>query len=113
MKSKKYILTPPVSPGEVLRKHILDSRITQESLSEAMNVSRFSVNQIVNGKRAVTPEMALRLAHVTSTTTDFWLNLQREVDLYLARKKIGAELSKLPVIRRPKKSAELFKDAQA
>src|ERR1041385_9570596 len=103
MKPDRFIPAPPVSPGDVLRKYILsDSEITQERLAKAMLVSRFSINQIVNGKRAITADMALRLAHVTSTTPDLWLNLQREVDLYQARLKLGEELESMEVVRRPR-----------
>ena len=75
--------------------------ITQEQLADAMQVSRFSINQIVNGRRSVTADMALRLARVTSTTADFWLNLQRDVDLYEAGNKLADVLRSLPVLRRP------------
>jgi antitoxin HigA-1 len=102
-------LAPPISPGHVLRTRILrDVNITQEDLAEAIGVSRFSINQIMNGRRAVTAEMALRLAYVTSTTPEFWLNLQRDVDLYNAQLKIGAELKKLRVVRQAKSDDELF-----
>lgn len=110
MTATKYVLAPPISPGEVLRKRILKDEISQETLANALNVSRFSVNQIINEKRAVTPEMALRLAHVTSTTPEFWLNLQREVDLYEARRKLGSKLEKLPVLRADQKGRQLYRD---
>jgi len=101
---------PPIGPGEVLRKHILTASVTQEHLADAMQVSRFSVNQIINGRRTVTPEMALRLARVTSTTPDFWLNLQRDVDLYQAQMKLADELSQLQILRPFKSEHELFQD---
>jgi len=84
--------------------------VTQEELAEAIGVSRFSINQIMNGRRAVTAEMALRLARATSTSPEFWLDLQRDVDLYNASLKLGAELKKLRVVRRPKTDDELFAD---
>lgn len=111
MTTAKYVPAPPVTPGDVLRKRILGADITQDALAKAMDVSRFSVSQIINGKRAVTPEMALRLSHVTSTTPEFWLDLQRQVDLYAARRRLGAELKRLQVIRAPKAERELFSDA--
>lgn len=111
MSSTKYVLAPPISPGEVLRKYILKENISQDALAKAMAVSRFSINQIINERRAVTPEMALRLAQVISTTPEFWLNLQREVDLYEARKRVGPKLEKLPVLRPATKGRELYQDA--
>ena len=105
---EKYIPAPPVHPGEVLRKRFLDGKLTQEQLADAMRVSRFSVNQIINGHRSVTAEMALRLARVTSTSPGFWLNLQRAVDLYKAQMALASELNQLEVLRRPKTEAELF-----
>jgi addiction module HigA family antidote len=65
-----------------------------------MRVSRLTVNQIINDKRTITAEMALRLAKVLHTTPEFWLNLQRGVDLQKARQALSAELDKMPVLRR-------------
>jgi addiction module HigA family antidote len=110
MTTAKYVLAPPMSPGEVLRKRILKEDISQETLAKALDVSRFSVNQIINEKRAITPEMALRLARVTGTSPEFWLNLQREVDLYVARKRLGTKLEKLPVLRTEKNEQQLYRD---
>jgi antitoxin HigA-1 len=109
--SQKFVPAPPIWPGEVLRKHLLAGPgITQEQLADAMGVSRFSVNQIINGRRTLTAEMALRLARVTSTTAGFWLNLQRDVDLYEAQLALAEKLDKLPVLRPPKSENELFRD---
>jgi antitoxin HigA-1 len=91
----------PPSPGDVLRQHIVkEARITQDDLAAAMGVSRLTVNQIINGKRTVTAETALRLARVLRTTPEFWLDLQRALDLYEAKKTLTAELDKMPVLRR-------------
>jgi addiction module HigA family antidote len=111
MTPDRYIPAPPISPGDVLRKRILSAGITQEQLADAMAVSRLSVNQIINGRRTITAEMAVRLAHVTSTTPELWLNLQRKVDLYDARRKLEPELPRLAVLRPPKRDDELFVDA--
>ena len=108
---RRLIPAPPVRPGEVLRKHLLQGEgFTQEQLAKAMKVSRFSINQIINGRRAVTAEMALRLAKVTSTTPDFWLNLQRDIDIYEAQRALNDELPSLAVLRRPKSDRELIRD---
>ncbi|SFK37307.1 addiction module antidote protein, HigA family [Sphingomonas sp. NFR04] len=97
--------TMPPKPGDVLRKRVLgDMDITQDQLAEALGVSRHSVNQLLNSRRAVTPEMALRLERVLDTSADMWLNLQAQVDLHDARQKIGDDLSKLPALRKSESS---------
>lgn len=92
----------PPSPGDVLRQRVLDDMdIKQDKLAEALGVSRFTVNQVLNGRRGVSPEMALRLEHVLGTSADFWLKLQAQVDLFDARRKVGPEIAKLPRLREP------------
>jgi len=101
MARKKSPLFAPPSPGEVLRNHIVgDKRITQDALADAMGVSRLTVNQLINDKRSITAEMALRLARVLRTSPEFWLDLQRQVDLFEAHKALAAELETMPVLRR-------------
>ncbi len=109
MVARKTMLTVPPSAGEVLRELLLsDGRITQDQLADAMGVSRYSINQLVNDRRAVTAEMALRLAKATSTTAEFWLDLQRNVDLAKARRKLGSKLDAIPPVRKPLSEAEMF-----
>jgi addiction module HigA family antidote len=108
MKPGKYIPAPPISPGDMLRKHILNAEITQERLAKALDLSRISVNQIINGRRAITAETAHRLARVLSTTPRYWLNLQADVDLYHAELELAGRLDKLQVLRKPKSKSELF-----
>lgn len=91
---------PPLSPGSVLQERIVGRLgISQAELAKALGVSRFTVNQVLNGRRAVTPEMALRLGHVLDTSPELWLKLQAQVDLFEARRAIGAEIAKLPRLR--------------
>lgn len=100
MARKKSPPFAPPSPGEVLRNHILNGeRITQDALADAMGVSRLTINQLINDKRTVTAEMALRLARVLRTAPEFWLDLQRQVDLFEARKSLASELEKMPILR--------------
>ncbi len=56
--------------------------LTQDALAQALEVHRTTVNEILNGRRAITSEMALKLGHAFSTTPQYWLNLQMAVDLY-------------------------------
>lgn len=110
MKAQENMIpAPPISPGDVLRDKFLIN-ITQDQLAQAMRVSRFSVNQIVNGRRSITAEMALRLSKVTSTSHDYWLNLQRAVDIYEAELKLKNELATLDVLRPAMPEAELIRE---
>ncbi len=93
----------PPSPGEILRQRVLAGLdITQERLAEALGVSRHTTNQLINGHRGVTPDMALRLARVLGTSPEMWLTLQTRVDLYEARRKLGDKLDQLPQLRKPR-----------
>jgi antitoxin HigA-1 len=101
MPRKALTAFAPPSPGETLRRYIVDGeRITQDNLAAAMGVSRLTVNHLINGKRSVTAEMALRLAHVLRTTPEFWLDLQRGVDLFEARKALAGAVEEMPVLRK-------------
>jgi antitoxin HigA-1 len=99
------------TPGNVIRELVLVAcDITQDQLATAMRVSRYSINQLVNDRRAVTADMALRLAKATSTSPEFWLALQRNVDLERARRRLSRrkELEYVQVIRRPVSADKLY-----
>ena len=75
----------PTHPGEMLREDFLsDYGLTVSSFAKALGVSRQTANELVRERRAVTPEMALRLARLFGNTPEFWLNAQRAVDLWEA-----------------------------
>lgn len=79
----------PVHPGEVLREDFMpDYDLTVSGLASALGVSRQSVNELLRERRAVSPEMALRLSRLFGNSADFWLNLQRAVDLFDANSAI-------------------------
>jgi antitoxin HigA-1 len=83
----------PVHPGEVLREDFMpDYDLTVSGLASALGVSRQSVNELLRERRAVSPEMALRLSTLFGNTAEFWLNLQRSVDLYDAHAAIKDEV---------------------
>lgn len=76
---------PPTPPGEMLLEEFLKPlRITQADLAKRIGVSYVRLNEIVNGRRGITPSTALRLAKALGTTPDFWLNGQLALDLYRA-----------------------------
>lgn len=75
-----------IHPGEVLWEEFMKPLgISQNRLARAMQVPPRRINEIVHGKRAVTADTALRLAHVLGTTPQFWMNLQTDYDLEQAR----------------------------
>lgn len=83
----------PTHPGELLREEFMpDYGLTVAGLAKALGVSRQSVNEIVRERRAISPEMAIRLSKLFGNSAQFWLNVQRELDLWLAEEHIGAEL---------------------
>jgi len=76
---------PPVHPGEMLREEFLAPlQMTQTELARRISVSYPRINEIVNEKRGITPDTALRLSKLFGTTAEFWLNGQRNWDLWHA-----------------------------
>ena len=78
----------PTHPGEMLREEFLiPMNLTQKELADAIQVPYQRINEVVAGKRGVTPSTALRLAKFFGMSADFWLNLQVKFDLFAAQKK--------------------------
>jgi addiction module HigA family antidote len=76
---------PPTHPGEMLREEFLKPmKLTQVELAERIGVSFPRVNEIIHGKRGITPDTALRLERLFGMEAQFWLNLQLAWDLYQA-----------------------------
>lgn len=81
--SMLIISRKPTHPGEMLREEFMpDYQLTVASLAKRLGVSRQSVNELIRERRAVSPDMALRLARVFGTTPHYWMNMQRNVDLW-------------------------------
>jgi len=73
----------PTTPGVVfLEDFLVPLGLTQKEAARRLKVSYPRMNEIINGKRTVTPETALRFAKLTGTEAEFWLNLQQAVDLW-------------------------------
>ena len=86
----------PTHPGEMLREdYMTDYGLTTASLAKALGVSRQTVNELLRERRAVTPEMALRLSRLFRNTPDFWLNAQRAVDLWEAERELGRRIARI------------------
>jgi addiction module HigA family antidote len=83
----------PTHPGEMLLEEFLTPMgLTQRELAGAIRVPYQRVNEIVNGRRGITPSTALRLAKFFDMSADFWMNLQLRWDLYYAQQDESREL---------------------
>ncbi len=93
---------PPTHPGEMLLEEFLKPLgITQFAFAARLGVSFPRLNEVINGKRTVTPDTALRLARVTGMSADFWLGLQQDWDLWHAlRSEEAAEIALLEPLQR-------------
>jgi addiction module HigA family antidote len=90
----------PTHPGEMLREDFLpEFELTVAGLADAIGVSRQSVNELLRGRRAVSPEMALRFARLFGNSPEFWLNAQRAVDLWDATRAIKKDVSQIKPLR--------------
>lgn len=86
----------PSHPGEMLREDFLpDYDLTVAQLAEAVGVSRQSVNELLRERRAVSPDMALRLARLFGNSPEFWLNAQRAVDLWDTAQAIEKDVARI------------------
>jgi antitoxin HigA-1 len=91
----------PIFPGEILLEEFLKPlEISQSQLARDLNVPTGRVSDIVQGKRAITPDTALRLGVYFNMTPEFWMNLQSHYDLKLAKQNL------LPKIERSVRRAE-------
>ena len=91
---------PNIHPGEVLLAEFLEPMgISQNALARAMGVPPRRINEIIHGKRAVTPDTALRLSRFFGLSDGFWINLQTRYDLDMARDRLGDRV--VDPLRRP------------
>ena len=96
----------PTHPGEMLLEEFLHPLgITQRELATAIHVPYQRVNELVNGRRGLTPSTALRLAKYFGNSADFWMNLQSRWDLYHATRQEGAQLRTIRPCRRRTEAA--------
>jgi len=92
---RKPKMLSPIHPGEILREDILEPLgLSVNQLAKALDVDTPRLNEIVRGRRGITADTALRLARYLGTSAKFWLNLQSDYELRVARQ------TKLPEIER-------------
>lgn len=86
----------PIHPGEILTEELEELGVSPTELSRQIRVPANRISQIVNGKRAITGDTALRLAHWFGTSPQFWMNLQALYDVRMAEQEAGTEIKRLP-----------------
>ena len=90
----------PIHPGEILREEFMPQyELSVTALAQAAGVSRQSMNELLRERRAVSAEMALRLGKLFGTTPDYWLNLQRNVDLWDAERGLRKAIARIRSLR--------------
>jgi len=96
-----------IHPGEQLAEELRELDMSAAELARRLDVPTNRVTQILNGRRAITSDTALRFAHFFGTTPEFWLNLQSLYEIRFAEQKSGKSIKTLPTLRRrvPRSSA--------
>lgn len=86
----------PSHPGEMLREDFMpDYELSVSALAKALGVSRQSINELIRERRAISPQMAIRLGRLFGNSAEFWLNAQRAVDLWEANQTIKSEVARI------------------
>ena len=92
----------PTHPGAIVREDVLPAlRMTQREFATLLGVSRLSVSELLHEKRALSPEMAVRIAILLNTTPESWLRLQEALDLWEIQQKPG-KLSAVRPLPKPR-----------
>ena len=88
-----------IHPGEHLAEELSELGMSAAALARQLEVPTNRITEILNGRRAVTGDTALRLAHFFGTTAEFWLNLQSLYEIRLAQQKSGKSIQSLPTLK--------------
>lgn len=83
MSTKRPTKRRPTHPGAILREDVLPAlNITQTDFAKHLGVSRLTVSELLHEKRALSPDMALRLSKLLSTSPESWLKMQQTLDIW-------------------------------
>ena len=88
----------PIHPGETLREDLDALEMSAAELARRIEVPVNRITEILNGRRAITGDTALRLGRFFGTSGEFWLNLQKLHELRLAEPKSGGTIARLPTL---------------
>jgi antitoxin HigA-1 len=89
-----------IHPREHLTEELRELRMSAAELARQLEVPTNRITEILNGRRAITGDTALRLAHFFATTAEFWLNLQSLYEIRIAQQKVGKSIKALPRLKR-------------
>jgi addiction module HigA family antidote len=89
-----------IHPGEHLAEELRELGMSAAELARQLEVPTNRITEILNGRRAITGDTALRLAHFFGTTAEFWLNLQSLYEIRIAQRKLGRSIKGLPTLKR-------------
>jgi addiction module HigA family antidote len=84
----------PSHPGEILQEYVSDLKTTQTNVAKGLNISRKVLSQILNGHAGISAEMAIKLSVAFNTTPEFWMNLQKNYDLWQAKQRVDTSTIK-------------------
>ncbi len=85
----------PVHPGEVILADYLEPLgMSQYALAKALGITQARLGEVIRGRRAITPDTALRLARYFGTSAEFWMGMQAQYDLEVARDTVGAKIER-------------------
>ncbi|MGA2744034.1 MAG: HigA family addiction module antitoxin [Candidatus Sulfotelmatobacter sp.] len=88
-----------IHPGKHLAVELDELEMSAAELARQLDVPTNRITEILNGRRAITGDTALRLAHFFGTTAEFWLNLQSLYEIRMAERKLGRSIRALPTLR--------------
>lgn len=84
----------PIHPGEILKDELDELELSASAFAKQLSVPVNRVTSIINGKRSITPDTAIRLARFFGTSPEFWLNLQSSHDLKITMQMHGQKIMK-------------------
>ena len=100
MKSLRNPNRRPTHPGAVLREDVLPAlKMTQTEFAELLDVSRLSVSELLHEKRALSPEMAVRIGKLLNTSPESWLRMQESVDLWTVQQETSKTITVKPLTK--------------
>lgn len=91
--TERHIVMVPVHPGRVLRRELAAREMSANRLALALHLPSGRITDILNGKRGISPDTALRLGRYFGNSARFWLNLQTAYELAIAEREIGERVA--------------------